>query len=377
MIGVEKTPAPEATDERRNAATMALPVQDETTGEHPMFDALRKALNRSPDDSAAGDSDASGDCTNGDRTNAMPRATASPFARCEICGEDRWQRFYAGPIRDGAFGSVREGAEVAQCDGCGVARLDDRFCLEDALYATEHYRDRLDQASDIDSYLKLHDAVQSFTLDALWPHSLRGLTIADIGCAGGSFLDQVAGMAKQLVAVDPARMYHGDLRQRGYAVFSDATAAAKDFVGKVDLAVSSQVIEHVADPRSFLANIATLLAPGGRLLVSTPNRNDIMMELLPDDFPAFFYRTVHRWYFDAASLASCARAAGLEPVATRHIHRYPMANALHWLRDRRPRGHDVMAPLDATTDGFWKGWLEATGRADCLYMSFVRAPNVG
>ena len=43
------------------------------------------------------------------------------------------------------------------------------------------------------------------------------------------------------------------------------------------------------------------------------------------------------------------------------------------LRDRRPRGADPLAPLDGTTDGFWKGWLEASGRADCLFMTLKRA----
>jgi hypothetical protein len=60
------------------------------------------------------------------------------------------------------------------------------------------------------------------------------------------------------------------------------------------------------------------------------------MELLPDDFPSFFYRTVHRWYFNVASLAECAKLAGFEVVETQFVHRYGMANAIAWLRDRRP-----------------------------------------
>jgi SAM-dependent methyltransferase len=299
--------------------------------------------------------------------------TANPFEPCGICGTDDWQPVYSGPVRDGAFGNRRDDAEVARCGGCGVERLAEAFCFDDSLYATAQYRERLAQPADTEAYLKTHDPLQRHTLEALWPTSLRGLTIADIGCAGGSFLDHVAGTARRLVAVEPAVQYQENLRQRGYAVFDSTGDAAGTWAGKVDLAVSVQVIEHVADPRGFLAGIAALLAPGGRLLVSTPNRNDILMEMLPDDFPAFFYRTVHRWYFDAAALAACARRAGLEPVETRHIHRYTMANALHWLRDRRPRGADPLAPLDGTTDGFWKGWLEASGRADCLFMTLKRA----
>jgi 2-polyprenyl-6-hydroxyphenyl methylase/3-demethylubiquinone-9 3-methyltransferase len=41
---------------------------------------------------------------------------------------------------------------------------------------------------------------------------------------------------------------------------------------RYDLVISMEVIEHVADPATFVAQLASLLAPGGLLLVSTPNR---------------------------------------------------------------------------------------------------------
>ncbi len=292
------------------------------------------------------------------------------FAACEICAATDWRRTYSGTIRDGVFGSQCDNAEVARCGGCGVDRLREDFCFETTGYETEEYRRKLAQAANTPGYQQTHDDLQRFTLDALWPQSLRGLTVADVGCAGGSFLDHVSGIATRLVAIEPARFFHGDLQHRGYEVFPSATAAADAIGAVVDLAVSSQVIEHVADPRGFLAEIGDLLAPQGQLLITTPNRDEILMDLLPDDYPAFFYRTVHRWYFDAGALAACGRAAGLEPAETRFVHRYPMANTLHWLRDRRPRGRKPMPPLDEAADGYWKSYLEAGGRADQLTMSF-------
>ena len=291
------------------------------------------------------------------------------FAPCEICGTTDWRAVYTGPIRDGTFGNFSSDATVARCAGCGTDRLREDFCFDESGYATGDYRQAVGQATDTGAYQATHDPLQRFTIDALSDLDLRGKVVADIGCAGGSFLDHVAGLAAELVAVEPARHYHDDLTARGFSVFAGANDAAAAGVS-VDVAVSAQVIEHVANPRVFLSEIATMLAPGGAIVITTPNRADVLMDLMPEDFPAFFYRTVHRWYFDAASLAACGVAAGLTPSGPRYVHRYPMANALHWLRDRRPRGRTPMPPLDALADGFWQSYLESTGRADQLAMTF-------
>ena len=138
---------------------------------------------------------------------------------------------------------------------------------------------------------------------------------------------------------------------------------------------SLQVIEHTANPRAFLAEIRPLLSKTGSILISTPNRQDILMDLLPDDFSKFFYRVVHRWYFDAEALADCARRAGYAVLSTRYVHRYGMANALAWLRDRRPSGMARHPAIEPMADDLWRSYLESTGRSDCLYM--LLQPSAG
>lgn len=59
----------------------------------------------------------------------------------------------------------------------------------------------------------------------------------------------------------------------------------------------------------------------------------------------------------------------------RHVHRYGLANTMHWLKENRPRGRTPMAPLDGTIDRHWQAWLESTGRADNLYLIARRASN--
>jgi 2-polyprenyl-3-methyl-5-hydroxy-6-metoxy-1,4-benzoquinol methylase len=287
---------------------------------------------------------------------------------CEICGGSAWTPLYEGAIRDGAFGSSRPGAIVRACGLCQAGRLDPQFCVPAENYESAAYRQKLQQTTDLTKHRAMHDPFQIFGLEVIWPRSLRALTVADIGCGGGSFLDHVRSIAKRTIAIEPNTAFQGALRGHGIETFSYASDAARGLGPIVDLAVSFQVIEHTDNPREFLSQIYDLLAPQGELLVSTPNAKDILLDLLPESFRPFFYRTVHKWYFDAASLGHCARRAGFEVENVRHVHRYPLSNALAWLRDRKPSGFAALPGIEPVADAFWKAYLEQVGRSDTLFM---------
>jgi len=290
------------------------------------------------------------------------------FPLCEICGVDAWTTVYRGPVRDGIFGKVRDATVVCRCGGCGVERLDETACPPDSFYEGDAYRAKLAKGLDSEAYFAEHDMLQLHTLKAIWPIDLRHAIVADIGCGGGSLLDHVRGWSARQIAIEPSAVYRDALTARGYAAYPYAVDAARDWAGRVDVAFSIQVVEHTRNPRAFLADILPLLAPGGRLIISTPNRSDILFGLLPNDFPAFFYRVVHRWYFDADSLAACARLAGYKVEKICPSHRYGIGNMLRWLRDRKPTGNIAMDGIMPVADAFWSGYLESIGRSDCLYL---------
>jgi 2-polyprenyl-3-methyl-5-hydroxy-6-metoxy-1,4-benzoquinol methylase len=303
-------------------------------------------------------------------------AKAAEFASCEICGAHDWIVAYEGRIRDGAVGRFKDGALVAECKGCGVQRLDEPACIPGAYYESEQYRKMLNQSVESEKALVEQDWTNRYTHDALFPQTVRGKVIADVGCGIGSFLDSCRGRAKSLIAIDPCSAYWTSLRARGYHQFGTSEAAATQFCGKADLAVSIQVIEHVAKPVEFLRAIHPLLnESSGELLVTTPNRDDILMKLLPQKFPEFFYRSAHRWYFDMASLTGCARRAGYEIAGSRFLQKYGMANTMRWLRDGTPKGFTPLDGIGPAADGFWKGYLEQTGSGDTLCLKLRAVAN--
>lgn len=296
------------------------------------------------------------------------------FRTCEICHADNWNIIYEGRVRSGAFNVSVKGGMVALCGDCGVARLAEELCINPSVYESEAYRAAMGQGLTVEDFLGHADPIQIHHLDALWPLSLRGKVVADIGCGAGSFIDHIAGLASEIIAIEPTTLYHESLRHRGYELYNYAAEAIKARPNSVDLAVTFQVIEHVQNPCEFLKEILVLLKPDGFMLIATPNREDILMKLLPEEFPSFFYRTAHRWYFDRASLRYCVKTIGLQVEWERFLHTYGMSNTLSWMKERCPTGNRRLSGIDSIADRFWNSYLETTGQADTL---FILARKIG
>ena len=294
---------------------------------------------------------------------------------CEICDSTNWKKVYHGPVRDGAYKSIRNQSTIYKCSKCEVERLDENDCIPEEYYETGEYRKKLAQSIQAENVIHEHEALNKFTFEALWPLSIRNKNIVDIGCGSGHLLDALSGASKNQVGIEPCSPYLTSIIEKGYEAYSSIQDCANKGREKYfDFGFSIQVIEHVLNPRLFLEDIRLLLKPGADLLISTPNRDDILMSLMPDDFPSFFYRTQHRWYFDANSLEFCAKSAGFEIVEMKYIHRYGMSNTLHWLRDKLPTGVKKIQGINALADNFWKGYLESTHQSDNLYIH-LRVPN--
>ena len=103
-----------------------------------------------------------------------------------------------------------------------------------------------------------------------------GGRVLDAGCGGGGMPLSLAEEARQVIGIDPVNRF-GDAgmrlaRERGLVNlhFALADGMALPFTnGAFDLVLSHAVIEHVADAPLYLRECARILAPGGRVYLST------------------------------------------------------------------------------------------------------------
>jgi 2-polyprenyl-3-methyl-5-hydroxy-6-metoxy-1,4-benzoquinol methylase len=103
-----------------------------------------------------------------------------------------------------------------------------------------------------------------------------GTKVLDLGCGNGTFLSNFRDRGWSLYGSDfsPTGI---DFAKRTFPeiefFLADASAPTGDIlerVGHVDVIISTEVIEHLYDPRSFLHNAHSLLKPSGQLVLTTP-----------------------------------------------------------------------------------------------------------
>jgi len=131
---------------------------------------------------------------------------------------------------------------------------------------------------------------QHWALDETSLKPLEGKSALDVGCGAGLLAEPLARLGAKLTAVDaaPELIEAARAHAAGQGLEIDYRAAAVEQIeGQFDLITSMEVIEHVADPASFLGAIASRLAPDGLLILSTPNKTALSKLLMVGAAEAF------------------------------------------------------------------------------------------
>jgi 2-polyprenyl-6-hydroxyphenyl methylase/3-demethylubiquinone-9 3-methyltransferase len=175
---------------------------------------------------------------------------------------------------------------------------------------------------------KLNPVRLAFIRDAMdvhWqcdPRSVRplaGKRALDVGCGAGLLCEPLARLGAGVTGVDAALeniaaasthaasgglaidYRHGDLAALG--------------LGQFDLVTAMEVIEHVADKPAFVRALGQALAPGGLMIVSTPNRTTASRLLMVEGAEriGLVPRGTHHWddFITPEELAELLSAQGL------------------------------------------------------------------
>ncbi|WP_295706354.1 bifunctional 2-polyprenyl-6-hydroxyphenol methylase/3-demethylubiquinol 3-O-methyltransferase UbiG [uncultured Brevundimonas sp.] len=122
-------------------------------------------------------------------------------------------------------------------------------------------------------------AAARFGRDSRARQPFGGLSLIDIGCGGGLLAEPMRRMGFDVTAIDASSENIGTARAHADQVGLDIRYRAAtveqmeaEGAGPFDVVLTMEVIEHVADPESFIRTCARLVKPGGLLMVMTLNR---------------------------------------------------------------------------------------------------------
>ena len=167
-----------------------------------------------------------------------------------------------------------------------------------------------------------------------------GKRALDVGCGAGLLCEPLARLGAQVTGVDAAEQSIGVAAAHadgmGLTIDYRSGELAELGLGPFDLVTSMEVLEHVADKPAFVAQLARHLAPGGLLVLSTPNRTPASRALLVGAAEAVgaVPRGTHDWhdFVTPEELAALLAGAGLEVTEMRGIAFSPL-KGLHLSAD--------------------------------------------
>lgn len=183
---------------------------------------------------------------------------------CRQCGASalrlhgpipRGERFAGQPLDPGW-----DPGQLYECRRCGLGM---RWPLRpDADYERLYQR-----ASDtvwVDGALRRDQRLVRERIHA----AARPGSVLDVGCYDGALLASLAP-GWQRFGVEASRLAAQAARGKGIEILAERIADIAAIARRFDVITAVDVIEHVADPKAFVAMLADRLVPGGRLILST------------------------------------------------------------------------------------------------------------
>ncbi len=155
---------------------------------------------------------------------------------------------------------------------------------------------------------------------------LAGRTALDVGCGAGLLCEPLARLGASVTGIDaaPENIAAAEIHaaQSGLAIDYRA-GGVEGLSGQFDLVTSLEVIEHVSDPTGFVRGLARVLADGGLLILSTPNRTPLsrLAMITIAEGTGRIPRGTHDWnkFLTPDELTALLRDAGLRVTDTRGL----------------------------------------------------------
>jgi 2-polyprenyl-3-methyl-5-hydroxy-6-metoxy-1,4-benzoquinol methylase len=271
----------------------------------------------------------------------MSETQKSKAANCPVCRSPRTRS---------AFIILK--TPVVRCANCGFLFLHPQPSDEvlRRIYTETYFLGATDEGMRAHVAI-LKSATAELYLDQLARQGIRNGRLLEVGCGDGYLLAAAERRGYEVVGVEysePAAQRAQAGLARGQVLVGEL--ARVDLPSEVfDVCILADVIEHVRDPRSFLATIRERLKPAGCLLIATPTTDSWSAHLMRSHWMEF--KTEHMSYFSQRTLESLLAQTGFR--SSQFLSGYKMIS----LRYVKAHFESYPVPLWTSLVRFALGWL--------------------
>lgn len=266
---------------------------------------------------------------------------------------------------------IELGSSAAVMRGCGVCGLlfKHPFTPEPVLLGCYARSDADNWGHDPDPIKRRFDRVRALA-ERLSPAGAKGRRrVLDIGCSNGALLGHF-GEGWERFGLEPSAAAAGLAARRGVtmlgSVVTDLQASSR-----FDVVLAVDVLEHLTDPRRFLAGVATHLSPGGVFIALTGDHDAWGWRL---HGASYWYATLpeHQVFFNRRAIERLGAACGLT-VAEYHRTSHARHRAGRVARDAvRGAAWGAMRRLGVFAGRPGPGWLP---NRDHMLVGMRKAPG--
>jgi SAM-dependent methyltransferase len=184
----------------------------------------------------------------------------------------------------------------------------------------------------------------------------RAASILDVGCATGALLERFKSEGWRCVGVEPcAGSAEYGKREYGLDIRSCTLAEAHFADASFDVVHASQLVEHLNDPAAFLREVGRILAPGGILVLATPNADGFQARVLGPAWRSAI--NDHLYLFSRRTIRALLAASGFSVDALRTWGGWAKGLEPSWIKPALDRAAkalgqgDVMALMASPRGG--------------------------
>lgn len=166
----------------------------------------------------------------------------------------------------------------------------------------------------------------------------------DIGFGSGVMMDAAKVQGWQTFGLEVSAPAVEQARTKGFEVFHGTLEDATYPTGHFDLITASEILEHLADPKTTLKEIARILRPGGMFWGTTPAATGLSFRLMGVDW-SMIAPPEHAQLFSAKAVWTLFRGAGFSNVMIK-THGAAPGEIIHYFRNKNrstlaeSKGHD-------------------------------------